>query len=325
MPQSQDPTIVETGTKLVEGLKGAFHTPPGYRPAHAKGLLLTGTFTPTPLASQLSSAPHFTRPSTEIIARFSNSTGIPQIPDTDANSNPRGLAVRFMYGQRQHTDIISHSTPFFPVRTGQEFLEFLGALGGGTILQFLETHEGAKKFVEAAKPFPEGFELQKYFGLNAFKLVNGDGKITVVRYEFHPFSSEEVFLKDEEVKDKGENYLYDTLRQTVGGGGGVKMKLVVQIGEHGDPTNDITLKWPETRKRVELGVIELNEVKEDRELEKNIIFDPIPRVEGVEPSDDPLLEMRASLYLTSGRQRRAAPSEKKGEVDGGANGVLQAH
>jgi catalase len=40
--------------------------------------------------------------------------------------------------------------------------------------------------------------------------------------------------------------------------------------------------------------------------QKYIIMDPIPRVQGIEPSDDPLLELRAALYLISGRQRRAA-------------------
>jgi len=37
-----------------------------------------------------------------------------------------------------------------------------------------------------------------------------------------------------------------------------------------------------------------------------IIFDPIPRVDGIDASDDPLLELRA-VYLLSGRRRRAAP------------------
>jgi catalase len=40
--------------------------------------------------------------------------------------------------------------------------------------------------------------------------------------------------------------------------------------------------------------------------QKKIIFDPIPRVDGIEPSDDPLLELRAAIYLISGRRRRAA-------------------
>jgi catalase len=43
----------------------------------------------------------------------------------------------------------------------------------------------------------------------------------------------------------------------------------------------------------------------DPEMRK-IIFDPIPRVEGIDPSDDPLFEVRAALYLLSGRRRRSA-------------------
>jgi catalase len=40
--------------------------------------------------------------------------------------------------------------------------------------------------------------------------------------------------------------------------------------------------------------------------QKQIIFDPIPRLDGIEPSDDPLLELRAAIYLISGRRRRSA-------------------
>ncbi len=56
-----------------------------------------------------------------------------------------------------------------------------------------------------------------------------------------------------------------------------------------------------------LGTIKLDSLLENNEKEqKYFILDPIPRVQGVEPSDDPLLEMRAALYLWSGKQRRAA-------------------
>jgi catalase len=32
-------------------------------------------------------------------------------------------------------------------------------------------------------------------------------------------------------------------------------------------------------------------------------------VDGIEPSADPLLELRAAVYLLSGRRRRAAPEQ----------------
>lgn len=84
-------------------------------------------------------------------------------------------------------------------------------------------------------------------------------------------------------------------------------KLKAQIAEDGDVTDDNTAKWPEERRVVELGTIELQSIADDQAAQqKRIIFDPIPRVEGVEASADPLLEVRAGIYLISGRERRAA-------------------
>jgi catalase len=56
------------------------------------------------------------------------------------------------------------------------------------------------------------------------------------------------------------------------------------------------------------GKLELTAVAPNNAAEQQtIIFDPIPRVEGIEPSDDPLFELRAAVYLMSGRRRRQAP------------------
>jgi catalase len=41
------------------------------------------------------------------------------------------------------------------------------------------------------------------------------------------------------------------------------------------------------------------------ELHK-LIFDPIPRVDGIDISNDPLFQVRADIYLMSGRRRKAA-------------------
>ena len=63
-----------------------------------------------------------------VTVRYSNSTGVPTIPDNDpARSGPRGIAIRFHLGEYVHTDLVAHSTNGFPVRTGDEFLEFLRA------------------------------------------------------------------------------------------------------------------------------------------------------------------------------------------------------
>src|SRR3984957_12106183 len=76
-------------------IRALFGAHPGFRPVHAKGAMLNGFFTPSPDAAKLSRAPHFNRPSTPTTVRFSNSTGIPVIPDNDPNADPLGCAVRF--------------------------------------------------------------------------------------------------------------------------------------------------------------------------------------------------------------------------------------
>ncbi|KFY39623.1 hypothetical protein V495_05839, partial [Pseudogymnoascus sp. VKM F-4514 (FW-929)] len=47
MPLPSDEQILATSRGLIDQLKALFGKHPGFRPAHAKGHLLTGTFTPT--------------------------------------------------------------------------------------------------------------------------------------------------------------------------------------------------------------------------------------------------------------------------------------
>src|ERR1700674_323818 len=111
---------------ILDELSGGVH--PGFRPAHAKGLMCIGTFSPSPQAAELTRAPHANRPTTPVIVRYSDSTGTPTIPDNDpAGSGPRGIAIRFHLADHVHTDIVAHSTNCFPVRTAEEFLGFLSA------------------------------------------------------------------------------------------------------------------------------------------------------------------------------------------------------
>ena len=127
MPLPQDERIVALATDLLQQFDQLFGLHPGFRPAHAKGIMLTGTFRPAPTAKSLTMAPHALRESTPVTARFSNSTGLPQIPDNVADANPRGFAIRFNLAEHVHTDIVSHSIDAFPTRDGYQFLEFLRA------------------------------------------------------------------------------------------------------------------------------------------------------------------------------------------------------
>ncbi|HEX6772532.1 MAG TPA: catalase family peroxidase [Acidobacteriaceae bacterium] len=313
MPLPSDPKLLALSENLLQQFDAIFGLHPGFRPAHAKGILLSGNFIPAAAAKDLTRAPHITRTSTPVFARFSNSTGIPLIPDSDPNASPRGLAIRFQLAEHVHTDIVSHSTDGFPTHTGDEFLEMLRAvaasdpanLKGSPLEAFLGSHPAALAFVQAPKPNPSSFARETYFGVTAMRFTNAEGKSRYGRYRIIPAAGNE-FLSDAAAKSQPPNYLFDEIARRVTTEPAV-FRIVVQVAADSDTVDNATIHWPEARPIVNLGTVTLNAVVPDNAAEqKQIIFDPIPRVDGIEPSADPLLELRAAIYLMSGRRRRSA-------------------
>jgi catalase len=315
MPLSTDPKLLALSQDIIAGFDkadGGIH--PGFRPAHAKGILLTGVFTPRPDAASLSRAPHFLQSSTSVTVRVSNFAGIPNVPDNDPQgASPRGFAVRFHLGEHVHTDIVAHSVDLFPTRTVEEFLGFLNALIAtdpaaphpNAIEKFLGTHPAALKFVQTPKPIPTSFARESFFAVSAFKFANAAGGSRYGRYRMLPAAGND-YLDAAAAAARGPDFLFDEIKQRVAKEP-VGFRVVAQLAENGDTVDDATIRWPEDRPLLDLGDISLTAIAPDNaKAQQHIIFDPIPRVDGIEASADPLFEPRANIYLTTGRRRRAA-------------------
>lgn len=307
MPLPSDERIVQLANDLIAVFDKLFGLHPGFRPAHAKGVMLEGTFTPAPEAAALTRAPHATRASTPVIARFSDSSGFPSIPDNDRHASPRGFAIRFQLGEHVHSDIVSHSADGFPTRTGQEFLEMLRAVAAGDPSAFMASHPAALAFAQTPKPSPVSFATEAFFGVTAFRFINSKGEARYGRYRIVPAAGLE-HLDDAAAQARDANYLFDELKRRVAAGP-IRFDLQVQVASPGDVVDDATIHWPADRPIVHFGSINLTAFAPDDEEHRRIIFDPIPRVDGIEASADPLLELRAAVYLLAGRRRRqAAPA-----------------
>jgi len=318
--QLADPKRMPTGTLsdpvLAQQLLNAFDqlqgVHPGFRPAHAKGLMCSGVFTPSAEAAKLTRAPHTNRPSTPVTVRYSDSTGLPNIPDNDpARSGPRGIAVRFHLDDHLHTDIIAHSFDGFPVRTGEEFLDFLraaAAFGAGrpeAMGAFLAAHPNAKRFVEAPKPIPTSFAREAFFAGTAFKFTNSSGVSRHGRFRIRPNAGTE-HLSNEAAAAKSANFLFDDLGARLAREA-VKLSIFVQMAEPDDDIADSSTTWPASRTEIPFGTVTLTARVDDQAPERRkIIFDPLPRVDGIDASGDPLTQVRADIYLLSGRRRRTA-------------------
>jgi len=312
MPLPTDAKRLALAEQVIQELDDLNGVHPGYRPVHAKGSFLVGFFNPTPEAAAMSRAPHFHAPSTPVVVRFSDAAGMPSAPDNDPNAaSPRGCAIRFQLGKYVHTDIVAHSADGFPVRTATEFVEFLHALHTSgpdishptPIEKFLGSHPKALAFVQMPKPIPTSFARESYFSVTAHKFIDADGSIRHVRYRILPDAGNE-YLDAAGAAAMGPSFLIEELAERLTMEP-IKMNIWAQVANEGDVVDDATEHWPTERPQLLLGVVTLTELVPENDVEvRRIIFDPIPRVEGIEPSADPLLEPRADTYLMSGRRRR---------------------
>ena len=96
------------------------------------------------------------------------------------------------------------------------------------------------------------------------------------------------YLDEAARKQKGPNYLFDEFAERIANRP-VAFKLLAQLAKDGDVVDDATVHWHEDRELLQLGRFELTAaVANDAKEQKHIIFDPIPRVDGIEASADPL-------------------------------------
>lgn len=295
--------------QMVDALYSAFgdhHS----RAVHAKGIMAEGTFEPAPEAAALSRAALFSHGALPVLVRFSDFTGIPEIPDTVGDANPRGFAVKFKLPDGTSADVVSHSFNGFPTATSAEFRELLlaiGASGAGALKPtsldiFLGSHPIAKTFLTTQKPAPESYATLSYFGVNAFQFVDAAGRHRFGRYRFVPAGGESL-LTPERLAGMGPDYLQTELPQRL-----AKAQFAftwyAQIAEAGDVIADPSVAWPESRKLVKLGVVRINRMVADQAgVSKATMFAPLNVPDGIFPAD-PMLEIRQGAYPLSYRHRQ---------------------
>jgi catalase len=309
--QSQDSAPPKaTPAELIDTLNVLFGKQTHNRAVHAKGIVLEGKFFPDPSAASLSKAPHFQTAATALTVRFSDFAGIPTIPDTDAAASPHGLGLKFHLPKGAQTDIVAHSFNGFPSPTADEFRQLaiaLGSSGPGVAAPtpadtYLAAHPIAKAFLSSQQPPPTSYATLSYFGVNSFKFTNEQGKAVFGRYRIEPQAGNQ-FLSAEQVAQAGPDYLADELRRRVTGAI-VRFNLRVQLAEPGDKIDDPSIAWPDSRRTIEAGVIEITKAVADNDAaQRALLFLPADLPAGIEAAD-PMIQVRSDSYRISFNRRR---------------------
>ncbi|KQP29662.1 catalase [Methylobacterium sp. Leaf104] len=302
------PTLAEEATtaeQTINVMNKLFGTHPGARANHAKGVVADGSFTPSPEAARISRASLFQGSAVPVTIRFSDATGVPTIPDGSENANPHGMSLKFKLVDGSEMDVVLNALKYFPVATGEEFRDLLQAVSESgpdakkptALERFVSTHPAAATAGATART-PSSLARQTYNGVNAFVFVDRDGKRQPFRFRVVPVQGEEI-LSDEEAAKRAPDYLMADIGPRIAKAP-ARFTVQAQLAAPGDPTNDATKPWPDDRRIVDLGVLAVSKVVPDSaEAEKALLFMPNALTDGVEVSDDPLIDARVQAYAVS--------------------------
>jgi len=293
--------------QIVDAMNKVFGKHPGFRANHAKGIVVEGSFNASPEAAGLSRAVLFNGSTIPVTVRFSDSTGVPNLPDGSKAANPHGMAIKFHLPDGRDTDMVINSLKFFPVSTGEDFRDMLLALAASPpdaakptkFEQFAASHPAVPAaFATAATP--DSFADEQYYGINAFVFTSKAGEKQAVRYQMVPERT--VHLDAEDAAKRPPDFLMDELPERLKKGP-VTFHLKAQLAAADDSTKDATKPWPENRKIAELGVLTVNKVVTNSAVQKTLLFLPGQLIDGIEQSDDPLIDVRNGAYAISFSRR----------------------
>jgi catalase len=81
--------------------------------------------------------------------------------------------------------------------------------------------------------------------------------------------------------------------------------MIVYVGEPGDPQDNPTLAWPESRKHFTAGTLTITQATPQQKGTacEPINFNPLVMADGMAPTNDPILLFRSPAYAVSFAKR----------------------
>lgn len=295
------PISAKEAIDTIEAVTGKF---PNHRRAHAKGIGLEATFSPNGAATPYTTAYHLQNEDIPAVVRFSHSSPDPET--TEQLVPVKGMAVQFRLPEGAITNLTMATIPVFITETPESFIKMIQVFQRNKLpfsekLSVLKNNPDFGAGIDILKNIlpPKSFATGRYYAIHTYYLINAAGQKQAVKFEWEPADdplkeSNELLIS--ETKDLMEIELLARLTN-----GPVRFKLVIHLGEAGDPINDSTQVWPEDRAKLVIGILTIHAKRADNA--EQFVFDPTIVTDGLACSDDPVLKFRSAAYAESARRR----------------------
>ncbi|HET9624771.1 MAG TPA: catalase [Kofleriaceae bacterium] len=310
------------------------------RIVHARGSAAHGHFTPYDSARKYSRAAFLQYPKvrTPVFVRFSTVAG--GAGSIDLPRDVRGFATKF-YTSEGVFDLVGNNMPVFFIQDALKFPDLIHAVKmepDRGFPQAASAHDTFWDFVSlmpesmhmlmwamSDRALPRSLRMMEGFGVNTYRLVDGNGHVHFVKWHWRPAGGSASVLWDEAVKINGADpdFHRRDLFTAIQKGQFPEFELSIQAVAEAEADKldfdilDATKLIPEeVVPLVPIGKMVLDRWPDNFFAEtEQAAFHPGHLVPGVEFSDDPLLQGRIFSYTDTQLKRLGGPNFHEIEIN----------
>lgn len=303
------------------------------RIVHARGTGAHGKFELYQSMSEFTTAGFLQDPhkQTPLFLRFSTVAGSRGSADTVRDV--RGIAMKF-YTEEGVYDLVGNNMPVFFIQDAIKFPDFVHAVkpepdtevpqassAHDTFWDFVANNQESAHmvmWVMSDRALPRSYRMMEGFGVHTFKWINGNGKVTFVKYHLKPVLGVHSLVWDETQKIAGRDPDFNRkdIYESIQKGHYPEYEFGVQMLPEEDEFKldfdilDPTKIWPEEDVPVKIiGKITLNENVDNFFAEtEQVAFHPGHLVPGIDFTNDPLLQGRLFSYTDTQLSRLGGPN-----------------
>jgi catalase len=303
------------------------------RVVHARGSAAHGYFELTESLAQYTTAKILTEVGvkTPLFARFSTVAG--GAGSVDTPRDVRGFAVKF-YTKEGNWDLVGNNIPVFFIQDAIKFPDLVHAVkmepdrgfpqsatAHDTFWDYISLTPEAMHMVMwimSDRTIPRSLRMIEGFGIHTFRLLDGNGKSTFVKFHWRPKLGMQSTVWDEAMKIAGADpdFHRRDLFESIQKGDFPEWELAVQLFSEDDAAKfpfdhlDATKIIPEETVPLKvIGRMVLDRWPDNFFAEtEQVAFCPSHVVPGIDFSNDPLLQGRLFSYLDTQLSRLGSPN-----------------
>lgn len=299
-----------TPQRLVDRMEANAGLHPGYRRAHPRGLCVAGYLDSSGALASWSRATLLQPGRIAVRGRLSIGGGNPHAADTSVPV--RSLALMLQQADGQQWRMALNTPPVLAVATPEAFYQQLAAMrpapqtgkpDPARMQAFFAAHPESAAFrAWAAGHVPsDSFASSRYHSINAFYLIDDQGRRQAVRWAMVPEVPAQPLKDPAPAADLLQHDLLERVAR-----GPVRWQWRFTLAADDDAIDDPSRPWPDGRREIDAGALVIEHAEPQLGGDcYGLNFDPLVLPDGVEPSADPILRARSAAYAESYRRRTA--------------------